>query len=110
MSSIQPVSLAPPSKENTFYKAYGNVASKKDASKSIGDRHVDQFFNNGHNVAPLPRQEALNFIGKRVIPYRGVVDASTQNTEGFDKLNNSTPKLTEKEKLHSTPIPRNYLG
>jgi hypothetical protein len=60
MSSIQPVSLAPPSKENSFYKAYGHVASKKDASKNITDRHVDQFFNNGHNVAPLPRQDALN--------------------------------------------------
>jgi hypothetical protein len=110
VSSIQPVSLAPPSKENSFYKTYGNEASKKDVSNNITDRHVDQFFNNGHNVAPLPRQEALNFLGKRVIPYRGVVDASRQNTDGFDKLNNSTPKRTEQEKLHSTPIKRNYLG
>jgi hypothetical protein len=81
----------------------------RDASKNITDRHVDQFFNNGHNVAPLPRQEALNFIGKRVIPYRGVVDASRQNTDGFEHLNTSSQKLSEKEKLHTSPIKRNFL-
>jgi hypothetical protein len=107
--SIQPLSLAPPSKENSFYKAYGNVSSKKDASKHIADCHVDPFFNDGHNVAPLPRQEALNFMGKRVIPYRGVVDASRKNTDGFEHLNTSSQKLTEKEKLHTSPIKRNFL-
>jgi hypothetical protein len=60
---------APASKMNSFYTAYGNLASKNDLSKPITDRHIDQFYNNGHFTAPLPRQTALNFIGKKIIPY-----------------------------------------
>jgi hypothetical protein len=110
MSSIQPVAVVPPSKDNSFYKSHGNLASKNDASKPIADRHRDQFYNNTQHTASLPRQQALNFIGKRIIPYRKMIDAHTQNTEGFDKLNNSSQKLSETDKLHSTPIKMNFLG
>jgi hypothetical protein len=110
MSSIQPVADAPFSKTNSFYKSYGNIASKKDTSKPVADLHRDQKYNNLHHTAPLPRQPALNFIGKRIIPYRKMIDANTQNTDGFDKLNNSSQKISENEKLHTTPIKKNYLG
>ena len=110
MSSIQPVSDASFSKTSSFYKAYGNLASKNDASKPITERHRDQYYNNLQNTATLPRQTAHNFIGKKLIPYRGMIDAHTQNTEGFDKLNNSSQKLSENEKLHTPPIKKNYLG
>jgi hypothetical protein len=103
-------SVAPFSKINSFYETEGNLSSKNDASKPIADRHRDQFYNNTQFTAPLPRQKALNFIGKKIIPYRGMVDAHTQNTEGFDKINNSSQKLSEKEKLHTTPIKINFLG
>jgi hypothetical protein len=94
----------------SHYEAYGNLASKNDASKSVALRHRDQYYNNIHFTAPLPRQQALNFIGKRIIPYRGMIDASTQNTDGFNKLNNSSQKISEADKLHTTPIKKNFLG
>jgi hypothetical protein len=92
-----------------FYTTHGNLTSKTDASKPIADLHTDQFYNNTQLTAPLPRQTALNFLGKKFIPYREMIDASTQNTDGFEHLNNSSDKLSEKEKLHTTPIKKNYL-
>jgi hypothetical protein len=110
MSSIQPVSTTPFSKTSSFYNSYGNLKAKNDVSKPVADRHRDQYYNNIHFTAPLPRQPALNFIGKQFIPYRRMVDATTQNTDGFRHLNSSSQKLKESEKLHNPPIKINYLG
>ena len=94
----------------SFYDTFANLQSKYEVSKPISERHRDQFFNNPQYTAPLPRQPALNFIGRRIIPYRVMIDASTQNTDGFAKVNNSSQKLSESEKLHTPPIKINYLG
>lgn len=93
----------------SFYNTYANLQSKYEVSKPILERHRDQFFNNSQYTAPLPRQPALNYVGRKIIPYRQMIDASTQNTDGFEKLNNSSQKLSESEKLHTPPIKINYL-
>jgi hypothetical protein len=100
------------SKISSFYTSIGNMKELVGVAPytSVNQLHKDQLYNNPQRKAPLPRIDGMSYVGMKVLRPPSEIDAHTQNTMGFEKINTSAPKLNPTHRLDANKQKhRHYL-